>query len=125
MTDMKKIHDEYCDLGLRRLACAVIEGAIIDYRNAGKAIKRNDAKAAKAMADGDLDVAYVLMCDSEKRKNEMAVLARFFRSKRFMVLAPQLDSTAVIEALDRQIEKYDPSVKKQYKSVIWHCVKRK
>lgn len=119
----RKPLDECSDLGLRRLDCAIIESAACDYRNGGRSVKRNEAKAKMAIEKGDAEKAEDLLKEAEKSKREMELCKKFFFSERFKILAPDLDPQAVIEALDKQIAEYDPfppkkKRKKEYKKRI-------
>ena len=104
---------EWCDEGMRRLAAAIVMGAVKDYRKAAKALKTLRWKADQRLIKRDKKFRWkeeALLSDMESAK-------RFFRSERCARLCT-LDPDAVIERLEREFEEYDPGAPKKPKVVI-------
>ena len=104
---------EWCDEGMRRLAAAIVMGAVKDYRKAAKALKSLRWKADQRLIKKDKKYRWkeeALLADMESAK-------RFFRSERCARLSP-LDPDAVIERLEREFEEYDPGAPRKPKAVI-------
>lgn len=100
--------DKFTDLGLRRLACAIVCAAADTYLDAKKAIKVLEIELAYRQGEDDeegvKDINHVI--NALNRKIELIV--KFFYAEKFALLAPTLSPDAVIEALDRRAAKYDP-----------------
>ena len=110
----------YSDLGCRRLACAIVEDAVKEYRKLGKSIKKNNAFDGALRAEGlhgGYRVFNAIRNENDDARSKMEVIRVFFRSTRFANLAPQLDQQAVIEACDNCIDKYVPDPKEVRKFV--------
>ena len=104
---------EWCDEGMRRLAAAIVIGAVKDYRKAAKALKALRWKADQRLIKRDKKYRWkeeALLADMESAK-------RFFRSERCARLCT-LDPDAVVERLEREFEEYDPGAPKKPKAVI-------
>jgi len=104
---------EWCDEGMRRLAAAIVIGAVKDYRKAAKALKSLRWKAGQRLIKRDKKYRWkeeALLADMESAK-------RFFRSERCARLCT-LDPDAVVERLEREFEEYDPGAPKKPKAVI-------
>ena len=103
---------EWCDEGRRRLAAAIVMGAVKDYRKAAKALKTLRWKADQRLIKKDKKYRWreeALLADMESAK-------RFFRSERCARLCT-LDPDAVIERLEREFEEYDPGAPKTPKAI--------
>ena len=103
---------EWCDEGMRRLAAAIVIGAVKDYRKAAKALKSLRWKADQRLIKRDKKYRWkeeALLADMESAK-------RFFRSGRCARLCT-LDPDAVIERLEREFEEYDPGAPKKPKAI--------
>ena len=104
---------EWCDGGMRRLAAAIVIGAVKDYRKAAKALKSLRWKADQRLIKRDKKYRWkeeALLADMESAK-------RFFHSERCARLCT-LDPDAVVERLEREFEEYDPGAPKKPKAVI-------
>jgi len=104
---------EWCDEGMRRLAAAIVIGAVKDYRKAAKALKTLKWKADQRLIKKDKKYRWkeeALLADMESAK-------RFFHSERCARLCT-LDPDAVVERLEREFEEYDPGAPKKPKAVI-------
>lgn len=104
---------EWCDEGMRRLAAAIVIGAVKDYRKAAKALKSLRWKADQRLIKRDRKFRWkeeALLADMESAK-------RFFHSERCARLCT-LDPDAVVERLEREFEEYDPGAPKKPKAVI-------
>lgn len=104
---------EWCDEGMRRLAAAIVIGAVKDYRKAAKALKSLRWKADQRLIKRDKKYRWkeeALLADMESAK-------RFFHSERCARLCT-LDPDAVVERLEREFEEYDPGAPKKPKAVI-------
>ena len=104
---------EWCDEGMRRLAAAIVIGAVKDYRKAAKALKSLRWKADQRLIKRDKKYWWkeeALLADMESAK-------RFFHSERCARLCT-LDPDAVVERLEREFEEYDPGAPKKPKAVI-------
>lgn len=92
---------EWHELGMRRLAAAIIMGAVKDYRKAGRRLLRVKAKPYRTM---DKRAREKRRRDIQGLNAEMESIRRFFRGDRFARLST-LDPEWVIERLDSQIAK--------------------
>lgn len=104
---------KWCDEGMRRLAAAIVLGAVKDYRKAAKALKTLRWKADQRLTKRDKKYRWreeALLADMESAK-------RFFRSDRCARLCT-LDPDAVIERLEREFEEYEPGASKKPEAVI-------
>ena len=104
---------EWCDEGMRRLAAAIVLGAVKDYRKAAKALKTLRWKADQRLIKRDRKYRW----KEEALLAEMESAKRFFHSERCARLCT-LDPDAVVERLEREFEEYDPGAPKKPKAVI-------
>lgn len=101
--------DRFTDLGLRRLACAIVRDAADSYLDAKKAIKVLDIELSYRQGEDDDEGVKEINHVIGALKREIELIVKFFYSRKFALLAPTLYPDAVIEALDRRAAKYDPS----------------
>ncbi|MBO6280728.1 MAG: hypothetical protein J6M95_04040 [Bacilli bacterium] len=93
------------ELGAQRLAAAIIESAVNDYRDAGFKLKRMKYKVRHGLMNKTTSYQYeVKRIESDMRMN-----------KKFLLISPivelmNIDGNWVIETLDKQIEELDPSL---------------
>ena len=106
--------EEYSDLGMRRLACAIYKYAADDYLICAKAAKRAKARA-KALSSMGLPESHAEMLSladtAEYAEIQMKSLAAWFHAPALAIIAPEMDPDAVIEALDKKANAYEASEK--------------
>ena len=103
---------EWCDEGMRRLAAAIVMGAVKDYRKAAKALKTLRWKADQRLIKRDRKYRW----REEALSSDMESAKRFFRGQRCARLCT-LDPDAVIEKLEREFGEYDPGATKRPKAI--------
>lgn len=100
--------DRFTDLGLRKLACAIVREAAYSYLDAKKAIKVLDIELSYRQGEDDEEGVDEINRLIIALNREIELIVKFFNSRKLALLAPTLSPNAVIEALDRRISKYDP-----------------
>ena len=104
-TTPDSVRKNYTQEGMERLAAAIVESGVKEYREAGYRKKLLQYKASMGMIPkGKKYYEKIQECDHEMRAN-----LRFFNSRRFAMLC-QIDKSWLIQTLNEQIEKYDPAV---------------
>lgn len=107
---MNKVEfDKFTDLGLRRLACAVVRDAADSYLETKKKIRVLDIELSYRQGEDDEKGVGEINRVISALNREIELIVKFFYSRKFARLAPTLYPNAVIEALDRRAAKYDPS----------------
>ena len=102
-TTPDSVRKNYTQEGCERLAAAIVESAITDYREAGFKLKELKYKALKGMIPkGKKYAEKVQDCQKEMRQS-----IRFFNSQRFANLC-QIDKDWLLQTLNEQIANYDP-----------------
>lgn len=100
--------DRFTDLGLRKLACAIVREAAYSYLDAKKAIKVLDIELSYRQGEDDEEGVDEINRLIIALNREIELIVKFLNSRKLALLAPTLSPNAVIEALDRRISKYDP-----------------
>jgi len=94
----------YTQEGMERLAAAIVEAAVKEYRLDGFSIKTLKWKAEHGLITKGKKYHDKL----ETYEREMNQNRRFFHSRRFHYLC-QIDTSWLLQTLDKQIEEFDPS----------------
>ena len=96
----KRVIHQMTDEGAQRLAAAIIEAAVEEYREAGIKLKTLEYKYKRK-----------LVKDPESEMNHLKVVMnmnrKFIKTSPIVILM-NVDPDWCIETLDSQIEKYDP-----------------
>ena len=95
---------EMTDEGAARLAAAIVEAAVNDYRDAAKAIKKLKWKARTHQIPRDRNYNDKL----SRLRGQVYINKKFFFSKTCSLLS-SLDPNWIVETLDKEVEEYDPS----------------
>lgn len=101
--------DKFTDLGLRRLACAIVRDAADSYLETKKKIRVLDIELSYRQGEDDEKGVDEINHLIKSLNREIELIVKFFYSRKFARLAPTLSPDAVIEALNRRAAKYDPS----------------
>lgn len=99
--------DGFNDLALRRLACAIVRDAVDDYRETKRKIAIFNIELAYRQGEDDSEGVDEMNAVIELLNRNINLIIKFFNSRKFALLAPDLSPTAVIEALNRQADKAD------------------
>lgn len=100
--------DRFTDLGLRKLACAIVRDATDSYLETKKKIRVLDIELSYRQGEDDEEGVDEINSLIKSLNCEIELILKFLYSSKFARLAPTLYPDAVIEALDRRVAKYDP-----------------
>lgn len=99
--------DRFYDLGLRRLACAIVRDAVDDYRETKRKIAICEIELSYRQGEDDSKGVEEMNAVIELLNRNINLIIKFFHSRKFALLAPDLSPQAVIEALNKQADKTD------------------
>lgn len=103
----KEEFEKMSDLALRRLACAIVYDAVKDYQAVLEMSKIYEIELAYLRGEDNekgVKEINVLMISANRKKR---LIEKFFRSRKFERLAPQLDAEAVREEIETRVKNAD------------------